>query len=122
MGKPISKDQAQSILQSAIYYNQHSRNHNLAHYRKEIQLRLDLLLNNYFGPENKIVTEDLFSDDINLGLPAPLFGRSATQLDPEIRDQMYFNNIGTKEELPLHIGYSPGVDKLIEEELRGNEE
>lgn len=87
----LTKKQAKSIIQSAQLYNDHTIEENLFEYRREIQRRLDFVINNFFGPEDSHMTALILSDDISLYTGndgekgSPLFGKACLQLDEKMK-------------------------------------
>ena len=66
MKAKLTEKEARSVIQNIAIFADHITADNLAEYRIEIQRRLDLIINNFFGPENEHMTELLFNDDISL--------------------------------------------------------
>lgn len=59
----LTKEKALEVLNSTQMFAERIQNANI---RIEVQRRLDLISNNYFGPEVRHMTELLLTDDISL--------------------------------------------------------
>lgn len=59
----LTKEKAKEVINSTQMFAERIQNYNI---RIEVQRRLDLMINNYFGPESEHMTELLLSNDISL--------------------------------------------------------